>query len=225
MWKVDTEFCICCHTFITVNASPADVTLAGPVSVQSLVTESVLTPTVCRGNQRQVMDTVLLKIYFNQLHEPWSQWTPYFPLWQDSQAVPWKSLLHWQTPVPLTPSKHRPLPKQACPFGPGQGSHCSPKNPSQHLRSWKYTGNVIQDFLRFFMLGRWKQRDVQCSSRGRLLCSRWSYEILLRWRVYTGSSSSSLISADIQNHSSGNSLPSSLWHLLDVLQMILQKII
>lgn len=41
---------------------------------------------------------------------PWSQWIPYLPLWQFSQAVPLKFWLHWQTPVPFVPSAHTPLP-------------------------------------------------------------------------------------------------------------------
>ena len=72
-----------------------------------------------------------------QLNSPWSQWTPYFPLWHVSQAVPSKPLLHWHTPVPLVPSTHSPLPKQGWPLGPGHGSQCCPKNPPQHLRTWR----------------------------------------------------------------------------------------
>lgn len=135
----------CCRvnvrTFVTQDASPADVTLARPVALQPVITAAIFTATVCSANtawdRKQQINRHLLLLYIVELYEPWSQWTPYFPLWQVSQAVPLKPLLHWQIPVPLVPSEHAPLPKQDRPFGPGHGSQCSPKNPPQHLRTWK----------------------------------------------------------------------------------------
>lgn len=42
---------------------------------------------------------------------PWSQWTPYFPSVQVSQAVPLKPCPHSHAPVPFTPSRQKPFPE------------------------------------------------------------------------------------------------------------------
>lgn len=126
-------------TLVTVDSPPVHVTFAGPIALQSLVTLSVLAFALWADNmwwwrwgwRWQMM-------WLMKRTEPWSQWTPYLPLWQVSQAVPLKPSLHRHTPVPFVPSTHTPLPKQGRPFGPGHASQCSPKNPAQHLRSWKH---------------------------------------------------------------------------------------
>lgn len=127
-------------TLVTVDSPPVHVTFAGPIALQSLVALSVLAFALWADNtwrwrwgwRWQIMCWLMKRT------EPWSQWTPYLPLWQVSQAVPLKPSLHRHTPVPFVPSTHTPLSKQGRPFGPGHASQCSPKNPAQHLRSWKH---------------------------------------------------------------------------------------
>lgn len=63
---------------------------------------------------------------------PWSQWMPYLPSMQVSQAVPPKPSPHSHMPVPFTPSKQTPFPKQTFWVFPGQGWHWGPKKPAQH---------------------------------------------------------------------------------------------
>lgn len=159
-----------CHTFITEDSSPAEVALARSVTSETFVTTPMFTCTFCREKQRTTVDQEEPSYHLEDtVNVPWSQWTPYLPLWHVSQAVPLKPLLHWQTPVPLIPSKHNPLLKQGWALGPGHGSQCWPKNPLQHRWTWTQNGPVTKCL---WVLGSDRSGDLQCSAGGRWLCSR-----------------------------------------------------
>lgn len=130
-----------------------------------------------------------------KVNSPWSQWTPYIPRWHVSQAVPSKPLWHWHAPVPLVPSTHSPLPKQGWPLGPGHGSQCCPKNPPQHLRTWRRSRALTPGVFTVCVTSD-VTSDVRWTPAGRSLCSRSSADVLLQTSEWTYTSSSSQTSAD-----------------------------
>lgn len=69
----DSVWLVCCHTFITEDSSPANITLARPIAGDAFITAAILTATVCTDKKTEWNGKE--RLIFMWFHEQWARWT------------------------------------------------------------------------------------------------------------------------------------------------------